>query len=363
MKEIMTVSGPVEAEKCGMVLSHEHLFIDLRNQASALAGERKICKADHNRLMADPYCLKDNLLLDDFESAAGEAASLLEYGCNTVVDCTVDDIGRDPVRLRSLSAKTGLNIVAGCGWYTGDTHSDEFRKRTADELAEELISEIRHGAGESGIRPGIIGEIGTSKRITDGEWKALTAAALAQRETGLALQIHIYPWSDNGRPAVKELFRLGVAPERIVICHSDVQPDRDYIFDLLRSGVYVELDNFGKEFTPADDGFADGIFISDRERAVLAADIISRGFGKQLLLTNDICLKCMLTEYGGQGYSHIFRGIIPMIAEQGIPEKYLRETILHDNPLRMLTGNQALTDIHMNTGNDNYNSIGKEELK
>jgi len=79
------------------------------------------------------------------------------------------------------------------------------------------------------------------------------------------------------------------------------------------------------------------------------------------LLTNDIRIKCMLTEYGGQGYSHIFRNIVPMIAEQGIPEKYLRETVLHDNPLRMLTGYQAAADIHR--GKDDYNSIRKEELK
>lgn len=338
MKEIMTVTGPVEAGSCGMALAHEHWFIDLRNQASAQAGESGVRKADHDRLMKDPYCLKDNLLLDDLDLAVREAEELKKNGCDTVVDCTVNGIGRELVRLRELAKRTGLKIVAGCGWYTDDTHPDDLRKRTAEDLAAELVAEICRGAGDSGIRPGIIGEIGTGKRITDGERKVLAAAALAQKETGLALQVHIYPWSDNGRAAVRELFRYKVAPERIVVCHSDVQPDRDYIFDLLRSGVYVELDNFGKEFTPAENGFADGIFITDHERAALAAEIVRRGFGKQLLLTSDICLKCMLTEYGGRGYSHIFRDMIPVMAAQGIPEDYLRGAVLHENPLRMLTG-------------------------
>ena len=341
MTEIMTVLGPVSADKCGMVLSHEHMFIDLRNQAETAAPERKISAEDKHLLLKNPYCMKDNLLLDGFDSAGREGKLLLKSGCRTVVDCTPKGIGRNPLLLRKLSEKTGLNIVMGCGWYTGDTHPADFSGKSADRLAEELIEEIENGADETGIRPGIIGEIGTGKIISPGEWKSLEAAAIAQKNTGLALQIHIYPWSDNGLAAVRMLTSSGVAPDRIVICHSDVSPDWNYIRRLLESGVYVELDNFGKEFAPADGGFAGGGFASDEERAKLAARIIHEGFGNRLLLTNDICLKCMLVRYGGKGYSHIFRNIIPMIAGQGIPEEYLRETVLRKNPLKMLTGQKT----------------------
>ena len=339
MKEIMTVTGPVESGSCGMVLSHEHMFIDLRNQASAQSGERAVSRSDRNSLMKDPYCLKDNLLLNDFNAAAAEAEDLLKYGCDTVVDCTVNGIGRDPVRLRRLAEKTGLNIVAGCGWYTDDTHTEEFRKKTADELAAELISEIRNGVDNTGIRPGIIGEIGTGREITSGEWKALDAAAETQKVTGLSLMVHIYPWSENGISVVRRLTSAGVKPERIVICHSDVQPVWKYIQALLAAGVFVEFDNFGKEFHPEDGGFSAGAFASDRDRVKLAAKIIRSGFGAQLLLTNDICLKCMLRNFGGEGYSHIFKNVIPRFSECGIPEDFIRKTVLHDNPIRMLTGN------------------------
>ena len=129
---------------------------------------------------------------------------------------------------------------------------------------------------------------------------------------------------------------LGVAPDRIVICHSDVTPDRRYIRELLNAGVYVQLDNFGKEFTPRAGGFAAGAFAKDTERAELAARIIDSGFGDRLLLTNDVCLKCMLKSRGGAGYSHIFADIVPMIAALGVPEEYVRRHILHDNPVAML---------------------------
>ncbi len=317
-----------------MVLSHEHLFIDLRHQAPADALERPLTAADRPALMCDPYMLRDNLVLDDFAAAAEECRMLAEKGCDTVVDCSTNEIGRDPAKLADLSRRTGTKIVMGCGNYTGDTHSGEFRAGDEGMLAEKLISEIDSGIG--GVRPGIIGEIGTSREILPSERKALRIAGRAQKHSGLAVQVHIYPWSTNGLDALRELETLGVAPDRIVICHSDVTPDRRYIRELLTAGVYVQLDNFGKEFTPRAGGFAAGAFARDTERAELAAWIIDSGFGDQLLLTNDVCLKCMLKSRGGAGYCHIFADIVPMIAALGVPEEYIERHILHDNPVAML---------------------------
>ncbi|MBP5637956.1 MAG: hypothetical protein J6X55_00625, partial [Victivallales bacterium] len=205
--------------------------------------------------------------------------------------------------------------------------------------AEEILRDCTEGVCD-GIRAGIIGEIGTSREILPTERKALIAAAKAQVKCGLAVQVHIFPWSSNGLEATDILMKNGVAPSRIVICHSDVEPDRDYILALLKRGVFVELDNFGKEFTPAPGGFAAGRFISDFERSKLAEWIIREGFEKQLLLTNDICLKCLLKKNGGAGYSHIFRDIIPMLQQLGIPEDILKKRILRENPIRMLTGTE-----------------------
>lgn len=358
MSEIVTVCGTMDAGNCGMILSHEHMFIDLRNQALPEAKGCRISDQSRAKILQNPYCSEDNLVLDDIHLASKEAELLIKNGCRTVVDCTPDDIGRDPLLLKLLSEKTGLNIVMGCGWYTEDTHSHDFSSKSAEFLAEELISEIRNGVGNTGIRPGVIGEIGTSKEVSSAEWKAIRASAIAQKETGLALQVHIYPWSNNGIAVAQRLMDLNVAPERIVICHSDVCPDWRYIRELLDSGVYVQLDNFGKEFTPGKGNFSGGNFATDEERALLAAEIIQEGFGDQLLLTNDICLKCMTVQYGGEGYSHIFKNIIPMISANGISLKYLRETIMRQNPLRMLTGYHQGIEKHKNfRENDNMQKV------
>ena len=51
--------------------------------------------------------------------------------------------------------------------------------------AEFLIKEIVDGIGETGVRCGLIGEMGCSSPLTDNEKKSLKAAALAQKRTGI----------------------------------------------------------------------------------------------------------------------------------------------------------------------------------
>ena len=337
MKTIQTVLGRVNADSCGMVLPHEHLFIDLVNQAEAGASRAPITPADRPGLMCDPYTHCDNLRLDDEAAAESELRDLLAAGVDTIVDCSPSaGIGRNPEGLRRLASATGANIVAGCGNYTGDTIPDEVKQLDVQSLADVMIREIENGIGDTGVRPGVIGEIGTSRTILAEELNTLRAAAIVHRATGLAIEVHIYPWLPNGIDAARILMEGGVDPRRIVICHSDVEPDRAYIAELLKLGVWVELDNFGKEFTPSAGGFAAGRFISDAERADLAAEIIRGGFGGQLLLTNDICLKCLLRSRGGAGYAHVIRDMLPMIAARGADMNYLREVVCRENPLAVL---------------------------
>ena len=336
MKQIQTVVDLIPADAPDMVLSHEHLLIDLTNQASQYAQQRPITKDDYRSLMQDPYCFRDNLILDNIPAAESELLDLLKNSCNLVVDCSLRQIGRDPVKLKALSEKTGVKIVMGCGCYTQDTHPAEVAELTEEKLAAKLLAEIRNGVENTGIKPGIIGEIGTSSKILPQEKKVLHAAAILQRETGYAVMIHIYPWAANGTDAVKIMMQHGVPPEKIVICHSDVEPDLEYIKQLFKLGVFVEFDNFGKEFQPESGSFAAGKFITDRERISLICDFIRAGYADQLLLTNDICLKCMLREYGGQGYSHLFNNIFPKFYANGIDPEIIEKKIMHDNPLKML---------------------------
>lgn len=342
---VMTVLGSISPDSLGITLPHEHLFIDLSNQFTEFGdvekrriSREKLCMGNLGVVRRNPYAIKDNLILDNLELAIAEANMFKALGGSAIVDCTSIGIHRHPEKLYELAQRTGLHVIAGCGYYTHDTHPAEMDEWSPGKIADEMVRDLTVGIDGTEIKAGVIGEIGTSDAIHPNEKKNLLAAALAFRHTRAAIQVHTYPWSRAGLEAVDLLIKQDVDPAKIVICHIDVEIDIEYIRALLERGVLVEFDNFGKEFyiDPADRGFAGGVFARDIDRVLAIKKLLSWGYEKQILVTNDICLKCMLHYYGGWGYDHILRNVAPMMLDEGI----LRETIdtfLCENPRRLLS--------------------------
>lgn len=331
--KVTTVLGPIDADELGVTLPHEHLFIDISNQFTESADPekrrlgRERVRAEHAAVLAcNPYAIRDNLLLDDPDLAAEEIGFFRDAGGRTVVDCTPVGIGRDVRRLRDLSRATGVHVVAGCGYYTADTHPAGLRDRSIEDRADELERELRDGIDGTGIRAGVIGEIGTGKTIHPDERKCLVAAAMASRRTGAAIQVHTYPWGRTGLEAVDVLLGAGADPAKVAICHTDVDIDPDYQRSLLARGVFLQFDNFGKEFDipPEDRAYAGGGFAADRERARAIASLVAAGHERRILVTNDLCLKGMLRRYGGRGYAHAIVGVAALLRAEGIPEATIR---------------------------------------
>ena len=341
---VMTVTGPVASGALGVILPHEHILIDIRNQfvepscpEKARIGRERVSMAHLGLLRRTPYALKDNLVIADLDTAIAELGRFKDAWGGTIVDCTVTGIGRDVRKLREAARRTGLNIIAGCGYFTADTHPPAMAAWTAEEIAGQLIADLTVGIDGTDIKAGVIGEIGVSHPVAPHEVKNLRAAALAHKRTGVPVYVHTYPWSRAGLMAAGLLLKEGVAPEKIVICHTDVECKLPYMKAVLSRGVFLEFDNFGKEFyiSKADRGFAGGSFSTDLERIRLIRKLVEQGFGDRILITNDVCLKSMLHACGGWGYDHILTNIVPMMLDEGIP----RETInrfLTDNPARLL---------------------------
>ncbi len=341
---VMTVLGLVKPDKLGIVLPHEHVFIDLRNQFSEPQEISKKILADqqvniHNLgiLKRNPYAIKDNLLLSDFELAGEELKEFKKAGGKTIVDHTSRGLGRDPYLLKSLAITIGLNIIVGSGYYTYDTHPEDMNKKSVEELTDEILKDLTIGIKKSGVRAGIIGELGTSREIHPNEKKVLLAAARAHNKTGAPISVHTYPWKHNGREIVNMFHEKNVRLDKVIICHSDVSINLEYMRDILSKGALIEFDNFGKEFymSPEDRGFAGGVFATDIERIRTIKLLIDEGFEKQILISNDLCLKMMLHRYGGWGYDHILRNIVPMMVDEGITEDII-DLLLRENPKRLL---------------------------
>ena len=221
--KVQTVTGPIDPGELGVTLMHEHLLIDLECyfQAPDAASERAWVNAPltMERLggvgARVAYNL-DNLKLLD-EGAAVEEASRFRYaGGGTLVDVTSRGIARDPLALARISRATGLNVVMGASYYVPFAHPLNMDSKSEDEIAEEIVHDVTVGVGETGIRSGIIGEVGNFHPLSENERKVLRASAAAHLATGAPITIH--PGADRIE-IVDILAKAGADPRHVVMGH------------------------------------------------------------------------------------------------------------------------------------------------
>ncbi len=344
--KVQGVCGELSREDLGVVTTHEHVLLDLTAFYQELPvpgiedpATQKVEMWNLGILSRDCYALKDNLLLDDEDVAIDELNRFKEAGGDTVVDASLPGIGRNPKALARIAKATGLNIIMGTGFYVGETHPAELATMTDEQVGDLMVKELVEGV--DGVRAGYIGEIGISEIFDDKERKVLRAAAIAQKKTGVAINVHINPWTVNGLEAADILLNAGVDPSRICISHIDVENREEYIFALLEKGVYVEFDNFGKEYyirrEVRNSGY--GLFVHDTDRVKLLKKMIDDGYLKQILLSCDLCLKNLMHKYGGWGYDHLLTNVVPMMQDEGITDEQI-SILLKDNAADWLCGKE-----------------------
>lgn len=338
---IRTVRGDIPKEELGFTSAHEHLLIDLRPLVDIPENDENFFAplSQENRYLVseDPYALYDNANMTSEADAVREMQLFKKFGGNAVVDVTLNEIARDPLALLRISQATGVQVVMGCGHYIDGALPNSVRLASEEELAREMIDDITRGVKDTGVKAGVIGEIGTSAKVSPDEWKNIRASAHAAVETGCGVHVHTALWERNGTEVIKVMTSLGVAPNKIAINHVDVELREDYNLQLLDAGAYIEFDNFGKEFYVPKNGCSllNGRFAYDLERAQAIARLVKRGYGKQILVSNDICLKAMLASHGGNGYMHLIRHVLPMLADVGLTEGELHDLFVR-NPAEFL---------------------------
>jgi phosphotriesterase-related protein len=308
--QIQTVLGPIAPDELGFTLPHEHTQIALWHIEN---------RWDYWQLTRDQAVILDEL--ERFRSAGGRG----------LVDLTLPGVGRDPNWLRGLAQASGLHIVMGCGWYRTAYYPPEARieRRTVDELADELVAEALDGVDGSGIRPGIIGEIGTDKPwLSPSEERVHRAAARASHRTGLAITTHAV-MSDVGLAQLRVFEEEGGDLSRVAIGHADSYPVLDNYLEIIRRGASVEFDFLGMSFTPIE-RHGEGRVIE------LLCELLSRGHADRILLSQDVCHDSQLRRYGGHGYDYLAETLLPRLRAAGVSAAEI-ETITVANPRRLLT--------------------------
>jgi phosphotriesterase-related protein len=334
---IHTVLGPIEQADLGPTSMHEHLLSDLRlwskPSAEAPPDGDKVHPGMLGYLRWNALSIPDNLVLEDPGEAIEELRGVHASGGRAVVDLTLEGMGRRLEELPRISRESGVTICVGCGWYVEEAQPGWVRDAGEDELAERMLAELRAGIGETGIRPALIGEIGTNHPPTDGEWRVLRAAARAGVESGAAVNVHLSWRGADGVEVLEALVAEGMAPERVILSHMDERLDRGYHAAVAQAGAVLEYDTFGSDFLYGSPSARNP---SDVERLDMAAWLLSEGYGRQLVIGCDTWTKANLRRNGGFGYEHLFRRIVPALADYcGAGEATLK-SILVDTPRRLL---------------------------
>lgn len=330
MSPVMTVTGPVEGDDLGRVLVHEHVYISYPGDS-----------LDPNDKWDREECI---------DGAVERMRQLLEFGVKTFVDPCPIDLGRDPELLAEVARRSGMQIVCTTGFY----HEHNaigipyyWRVRSADEIAEFYLHEIRHGIGSTGIRPGAI-KIASGDPPGENDRKVVAAAAMAAAESGLPVISHCEN-SKGGDVQQEILARYGVDLGRCLIGHQDQETEVAKLESIAEKGSFVGIDRIG--YT---------IFAPEERRADHVAALIESGYADRLCLSQDhmCCLrsakfpylvpeslaatfdqiKPMIEEQAfGRPHTYLFTDFLPLLSKRGVGEVTM-ESVLTDNPRRLLAG-------------------------
>ncbi|MCR5979386.1 phosphotriesterase [Gordonia jinghuaiqii] len=339
--EVMTVLGGVAVEELGMTLMHEHLVCDwtLRFVEPEEPADRELYRTPMDAslgwlLSENPFCCLDNARHDDPAAMVAELANFSAVGGRTVVDCSNGQIGRDPVALQRISRESGVNVIMGSGWYVHGFHELDKLSAGVEELTEDLMAEFVDGVDGTGVRPGIIGEIGVSPAFTDSERVRLRAACRVQREVGVPLLIHLPGWQRRAFEVLDiVLAEEGVAPDATVLCHMDPSGnDPDYQLAVADTGVWLEFDMIGMPFYYSGEGQSP----APEQTAAAIARLVDGGRAHQLLLSHDLASKAMWTRYGGNGIGYVPRLFLPRLQRHGVAPD-VAAGLLAANPARLFS--------------------------
>ncbi len=157
MPQLITTLGPLEADQLGLILPHEHIFVDLRTWQEQGYGEA--APQDVVRLMM-PYV------------QAAQAA-----GVTAIVEPSTGGVDRRADILLAASQATGFPLAAPTGVYREPWIPPWVHNATEDELCDWMLEELNGEIEQSGVRAGWIKVSAGDDGLTETETKVLRVAA------------------------------------------------------------------------------------------------------------------------------------------------------------------------------------------
>lgn len=289
MKKLITTLGKLSADQLGMILPHEHIFVDL-----GPIEEENWKHADPNAVVA--------LMCPELERARG-------VGVTALVDCTPMGVGRRVDIVKAVSAAANFPVVVPTGIYREPWVPQWALEAPMEKIRDWMIAELQGEIEELGVQAAWIKLSAGDDGLTSVETKILRAAAKAGLETGAVIGSHTIKGT-----VVKEQLHIieneGYTPERFIWIYTQADENLDLHLEIASRGTWLEYDFIGSEWT-SEEFFLD-----------IIPRMLDAGFGDQLMLSHDRGWYDPSQPGGGEPkpFTYINEVFLPKLQEIGIDE-------------------------------------------
>ena len=324
--QINSVLGPISPDKLGATLMHEHFVASFDGWVS----DQTIVPYQRDKIM---------------EINLKWLKEVKDLGIQTVVDATSNDLCRDPILMRNLSQKSGLNIICATGLYyenLGAAHYWNFLRDNGSSIEEMIyemmVKEITVGIGDTGVKAGVI-KVATGRGHATGyELAVVRAGGRASKDTGVPVITHT-EGPTLGPEQADWLMATGANPKQIMIGHMNNSNNILYHQSiLLRPDVSLGFDRTGLNPPIA------GGTLAEIEATI--AKLCSMGYAGRICLSHDYVgywhtRKFEWADGGHQEEYHyptyISTQAIPHLKALGVTREQINQ-IMVENPKRLFTG-------------------------
>lgn len=301
MAVLYTTLGPMDLTDIRMMLSHEHVFTDLRTEAVPGFG------------LADT--------MDVVETRGPELRKAKAAGIDVVVECTPVGVARNAAILLAVSRATGFPLVVPTGVYREPWLPDWVKQADIPSLTAWMLGELNGNIGGTGVRAAWIKLSAGDDGLTAQEAKVLQAAANAGRETGAVIGSHTIKGT-TVRTQLDLLEKSGYRADRFIWIHTQVEPDFQLHLEMAARGAWISYDNIG---SPAE----------DERYLTLITDMIANGYENQLLLSHDRGWYDPAKPHGGtpDPFTYLPEVFLPKLRAAGITDAGI-QMLMRNNPFK-----------------------------
>ena len=323
MAVVESVRGPVELDRLGQTLMHEHVFV---------------LSTEHVQNYGSDWWDEEARVAD----AITKLDALYAKGIHTIVDPTVWGLGRYIPRIQRIATQTPVNIIVATGLYVYEELPQQYAYRgpgllidIPEPMVTDFSRDITEGIGDTGVKAAFLKCCMETAEPTPDVERIARVIARTHLQTGAPITVHTSGPHQGGRTAVRIFTEEGVDLSKVMIGHAGDSNDLDYLTELADAGVLLGMDRFGLD-----------LFNPGAERIKTIAALAARGYAASMVLSHDA--NCFIDYFGAAHdevraaaspnwhYEHISDDVLPALLEAGVTQAQI-DTMMVENPVRYFT--------------------------